>query len=452
MRCCLLLAAAALASIPEAAALQQNETRYGIIIDAGSEGSRVVVYQWKANRTGWTDRHLTIPVAIANFSIVPGIGSFALRPEMAGPSLEPLMNFSKQHLRHVKDDWHRYPVYLRATAGMRLLHADEREAVLDNVRGYFRQQPFMFEDDYAMVITGEEEGIFGWITVNDEMGSLQEASISSGNTFGALDLGGASTQMVFIPEKSIMSQAFPVQLGPHHVRVYSWSFLHFGEREAAHRAADVIISKALNQVQSVSEIHHPCYNLGFVYTPNFGYSDNRTFPMTVEMKGSASFEKCESIIMQTFQKHAPCLVQSCSFYGVYQPHVYSSKFIGFSHFAQIAEALALPVNARLLDLRIAAEYVCSLSKPQIDTIFFTMSEFTRSHLCFHATFVYVLLTFGYGFDPSSRQIIFKHKFDDGRPIDYIHGAMIYQLNQDPMLTVARETHHERKEEEMKVWL
>jgi len=131
-------------------------------------------------------------------------------------------------------------------------------------------------------------------------------------------------------------------------------------------------------------------------------------------------------------------------YGVYQPHVYASKFTAFSHYADVAEALALPQDARLVDLKVAAEYVCSLSRTQLNSIFEHMIDDTRNHLCFHATFIYTLLTFGFGFDPYSRQIEFKGRFGNGEPVDYIHGAMIYELNQDPSLVKldAHERHAE----------
>lgn len=404
------------------------EHSYGLMIDSGSEGSRIYLFRWIPTCA----REIVIPEAFGNMNTVPGIASFALAPAAAGGSLKPLVEYAKQFLRAQQAGWHRMPLYLRATAGMRLLSENEREDVLFSVRKYLGTSPFDFQDDHAYVATGEEEGIFGWITVNHMLGNLKADKLTHTSTVGALDLGGASSQIVFIPEKSIMANAFPLQLGPHRFRVYSTSYLHFGQREAAHRTASVIISKALLEVQSVSEVRHPCFSLGYAYHPKFSYNDQRSLPIDVRMNGSSDFSGCRDLLQQIFSKDSLCLVPSCSFYGVYQPHVHGSQFVAFSHFAEVAHHLALPPNAQLYHLQVAAEYVCSLSVQQLDTIFERVAlQYERDHLCFHSTYILVLLTYGYGFPLDTDDIAFKRHFDNGEDIDYVVGAMIYQINQEP---------------------
>eukprot|EP00415_Alexandrium_ostenfeldii_P001157 UN1157 len=149
------------------------------------------------------------------------------------------------------------------------------------------------------------------------------------------------------------------------------------------------------------------------------------------MSGSADFPSCTQLIRKIFHKERECLVESCSFYGVYQPHLYNNKFIAFSHFSQIADFLAVPAEASLNDVRVAAEYVCSLSLEQLDVVFARVQDhYNRVHLCFHATYMLVTLTYGFGFPSDSRNIIFRQHFG-GSIIDYATGAMIYELNQDP---------------------
>ena len=50
----------------------------------------------------------------------------------------------------------------------------------------------MFENKWARIISGEEEGAYGWITVNYLLNTL-DSTDSNDTTFGALDLGGKST-------------------------------------------------------------------------------------------------------------------------------------------------------------------------------------------------------------------------------------------------------------------
>lgn len=44
--------------------------------------------------------------------------------------------------------------------------------ILRSVRQALAKSPFMFKDNYARIISGEEEGISSWITVNYLNGAL----------------------------------------------------------------------------------------------------------------------------------------------------------------------------------------------------------------------------------------------------------------------------------------
>ena len=43
---------------------------------------------------------------------------------------------------------------------------DAASKILKSVRKALASSPFMFKDDYARIISGEEEGISSWITLN----------------------------------------------------------------------------------------------------------------------------------------------------------------------------------------------------------------------------------------------------------------------------------------------
>eukprot|EP00439_Symbiodinium_sp_Y106_P082065 s1259_g21.t1 len=318
------------------------------------------------------------PETVGDRSTEPGIASFAQHPSRAGESLKPLVDYMMQTLKHdallaksiETANWAQTPIYLRATAGMRLLFPDQREAILDDIRSFFRTLPFMFRNDMASVATGEEEGVFGWISANYLLGNLEpDRTPATNTTVGSLDLGGASAQIVFMPQKSIIQHEFPLKLGPHRLQLYSFSFLHFGIREAAHSTASRVISDALLAVQSETEVYHPCFAKGYIYTPKFSYSAARFPAIRVKMQGTSDFMQCQQLIMRIFNKDAPCLVAQCSFYGVYQPRLYQEKFLAFAHFALIARDLGLPETAQLEDFRAATQYVCSLTIDILNSLF-----------------------------------------------------------------------------------
>jgi len=110
---------------------------------------------------------------------------------------------------------------------MRMLHSVDRERVLTATRNYLSSTGFMFEPFMARVIsgthtiifahrccldsfgliniafkTGEEEAAFGWMTVNYALGKLQGDPEA---TVGALDMGGASTQITFVPSGDVLA-------------------------------------------------------------------------------------------------------------------------------------------------------------------------------------------------------------------------------------------------------
>ncbi|KAG5177862.1 nucleoside phosphatase GDA1/CD39, partial [Tribonema minus] len=238
----LLLAASCLAAAVSAKSslLDTSAVAHGMIIDAGSGGSRLHVFRWGSRQFDSAPPPISYPFSNNDWCnrLRPGISSYADHPQDVGQSLKPLVDFAKTILKDHEEDWHKYPIYLRATAGMRQLEPTKRVAVLDAIRDYLGgpECPFHFEYHYVRVLAGEEEGVYGWAAVNFLRGDLLPSSDGAGtaasaSTVGALDMGGASTQISFFrPDQDIMSNLFKLQIGSQkHWNVYTHSFLGFGE-------------------------------------------------------------------------------------------------------------------------------------------------------------------------------------------------------------------------------
>lgn len=83
---------------------------------------------------------------------ITGISSFVGRLEDLEREMIVLMEYA---LEHVPENQYPYtPLYLKATAGMRLLPIQDQEDILATIRNVFRQYPFMFEDPWVEVISG----------------------------------------------------------------------------------------------------------------------------------------------------------------------------------------------------------------------------------------------------------------------------------------------------------
>lgn len=114
----------------------------------------------------------------------PGISTFADDPKRVGETLTPLMEYAKGQLQHVSSNWHEFPIFLKATAGMRQLPLAKREAIINAVRAFFSDKalcPFAFDHpEQARVISGEEEAAYAWSAVNFVTGALLESSWGTG--------------------------------------------------------------------------------------------------------------------------------------------------------------------------------------------------------------------------------------------------------------------------------
>lgn len=215
---------------------------FAIVIDAGSTGSRLHVYTWKPDSSEHLPANLSTPVEETQdtYSVKPGIGS-----DGGLDALQKLLDYAQQNttLKDMKDLWPDIPIFLKATAGMRILPRAKRESIMTQVRDKLKATGFEWVcSSQARVISGEEEGVFGWITVNALQKRLQPGHIHSlADTVGAMDLGGASTQITFRPQSpDILAGLFNLQLGMQiNEDLYTHSFLYFGQNEAIRRLLQV---------------------------------------------------------------------------------------------------------------------------------------------------------------------------------------------------------------------
>ncbi|XP_026573573.1 ectonucleoside triphosphate diphosphohydrolase 3 [Pseudonaja textilis] len=144
--------------------------KYGIVLDAGSSRTIVYVYEWpaeKENNTGVISQTFKCNVK------GPGISSYGSNPQEISMPISNCMNKVKEKIPfHLHKS---VPVYLGATAGMRLLRLRNESTaneVLQNIQTYFMSQPFEFKG--VQIITGQEEGVYGWITAKYLKGNFLE--------------------------------------------------------------------------------------------------------------------------------------------------------------------------------------------------------------------------------------------------------------------------------------
>ncbi|XP_045702063.1 ectonucleoside triphosphate diphosphohydrolase 2 [Phyllostomus hastatus] len=413
--------------------------KYGIVLDAGSSHTAMFVYKWwadKENGTGIVGQHTSCHVDGG------GISSYADNPAGAGESLVKCL---EQAVQEVPEERHAgTPLYLGATAGMRLLNLTRPEAsakVLEAVTQKLTKCPFDFRG--ARILSGQDEGVFGWVTTNYLLENFIKYSWAGQwyptkkGTLGAMDLGGASTQITFETASPIEDRANEVRLrlfGRQH-RVYTHSFLCYGLNQ--------VLQKLLAGALQTPNGTHPCWPQGYskevelqqVYeTPCTAALRPRSFDTSrkVTLRGIGNPALCHSLVERLFD-FSSCPFSRCSFNRVFQPPV-AGDFMAFSAFFHTVDFLRsvmrLPVTS-LEELMNSAVTVCQRTWSQLKALSPSPREEDRlSSYCAGAMFVYQLLSRGYRFDePAFSRVTFEKKVGDTA----VGWALGYMLNLTNMI-------------------
>eukprot|EP00092_Neocalanus_flemingeri_P090737 GFUD01114927.1.p1 GENE.GFUD01114927.1~~GFUD01114927.1.p1 ORF type:complete len:453 (-),score=155.24 GFUD01114927.1:150-1508(-) len=195
---------------------------YAVVLDAGSTGSRVLTFSFYKNP-------LTGKLVMEDelfHEVKPGLSSFASNPQAGADTITSLLSLAQERIP--KDMWSKVPVTLKATAGLRLLPAEQSEALISAVQE--RMDLSGFDNRGVGMLSELDEGVFGWMTVNYLLDQLHHPRKS----YVALDLGGGSTQITFLPKYEETFSSSPASFlhptkvftTPH--TIYSHSYLGLG--------------------------------------------------------------------------------------------------------------------------------------------------------------------------------------------------------------------------------
>ncbi|KQJ98473.1 probable apyrase 6 isoform X2 [Brachypodium distachyon] len=417
-----LLAAAALALLllqPRSPPLS-----YGVIIDAGSTGSRVHVIAYRAGalpRLDWT--------GTASLKATPGLSSFAADPHSAGLSIAPLVEFARR--RVPRDSWVDTEVRLMATAGLRLLDAVAADAVLESCREVLRESRFRFQDEWATVISGAEEGIYAWVAANYALGTL-----GGGNqdTTGIIELGGASIQVTFVTKEPMPPEfSHILTFGDITYNLYSHSFLHLGQNVAYESLHDLLSTKGLKSM-ATHLIHQatyrdPCTPRGFSRMAGSVKLPVSVLESKAEYRPFAhavgNFSECRSAVRTLLQKgQEECTYHDCRLGAAFVPDM-EGKFIATENFYHTSKFFGLRSKSFLSDLMLAGEQFCHGDWSNIKKKYRSFNEGELLLFCFSSAYIVALLH-------DTLKVPMDHKSIDvtnqigGVPVDWALGAFIVQ--------------------------
>lgn len=309
-----------------------------------------------------------------------GLSTLASDPTAVGAYLKPLVSHAMDEIPpslHAST-----PIFLLATAGMRLLTPEDQAAVLSHACHFFRSYTNFKVDvpseklgpcgSSVRIITGEEEGLFGWIAVNYLMDGFVGKARDTGKgkekavdgeigyprtTYGFLDMGGASTQIAFEPsvehEKDVKGKGLvDVRLRllngkeiRHKVFVTTW--LGYGTNQARERYVGQAI-REFEETRTIDSsaadadvVSDPCLPRGLelterpvhVTTAHGTHVDSHA-KKPHRLVGTGSFEQCMRKTEPLLNKNKPCPDSPCLMNGIHVPPIdFSvSHFIGVSEY------------------------------------------------------------------------------------------------------------------------
>ncbi|OAQ96544.1 hypothetical protein LLEC1_02346 [Akanthomyces lecanii] len=328
--------------------------QYGVVLDAGSSGTRVYVYKWrnpsappKHKYDDDDDEVRSLPKIELkkNHKIHPGISTFADAVDSVGHDhLQELVDVAIKKVPSHKIP--ETPIFLMATAGVRFLPEHKQKALLGAVCLYFKNNTkFQLPDcdAHVQVIRGETEGLYGWIAANYLLGGFERPNehmhTKGHHTYGFLDMGGASAQIAFAPNATeAKKHANDLKLvrmrnldgSSVEYKVFTSTWLGYG----ANKARDRFIEKLADQYDtSVHEIPDPCLPTGLRTTLKGGIVDSAASSDQQVLLGTGKFDECVRKTYPLLGKEKPCEDSPCLLNGQHAPAI----DFDINHFVGVSE-------------------------------------------------------------------------------------------------------------------
>jgi guanosine-diphosphatase len=384
------------------------------MIDAGSTGSRIHIYRF--NYCHGPSPTLEDEVF---HQIKPGLSHYKHDVFDAALSIRQLMDVA---VKNVPIELHACtPLALKATAGLRLLGEEQSKNILHAVEEMIREKyKFkLFPTNGVAVMDGSDEGVFAWVTVNY---LLKRIGLDDKvPTVGIMDLGGASTQIVFEPkgnsilDPNVKEFAYKVEFGKHMYNLYQHSYLGYG------------LMKSREKIKLMAARSHskesPCIYHGM--SEEFDTEETNS----VYLKGSMKTkDDCREFVRKrvfhTTKEHN-CTYTSCSFDGIYQPSLTESfsdprsDLYAFSYFYDRTEPFNINSPLKISELGDLVDKACTkdVSKEVLKE---------NPDFCLDLSYIYGLVKYGYEME-DVRSLYIEKKIN-GFETGWCLGASIHMLD------------------------
>lgn len=213
---------------PRPNAISTPADRYAAVIDAGSSGSRIYLYQISPDSGFVSIKELfSSKNAEHGLSHYDGSNGPGAATTDAGPDgVEPLLAAMGNYISSQGINKNQFRINVLATAGMRLVAAPTASAIYDSVRSTITQNGYHVGQ--IGTITGQSEGLYSWADVNFLNGSFKAQRTPE----GIVEVGGASSQVAFVTALRNADNVVIRTVNGVEYPVFSVSYLGLGQAEA----------------------------------------------------------------------------------------------------------------------------------------------------------------------------------------------------------------------------
>ncbi|VAH20073.1 unnamed protein product [Triticum turgidum subsp. durum] len=375
--------------------LSEGSSEYYVILDCGSTGTRVYVYEWSINHNDGNSFPIALkPLgnapkkksgkligrAYQRMETEPGLSKLVHNETGMKKAIEPLLQMAE---RQIPRRAHKHtPVFLYATAGVRKLPTADSEWLMDKAWDVLKNSSFSCSRDRVKIISGMEEAYYGWVALNHHLNMLGTASSASEMTYGSLDLGGSSLQVTFETDKAVQGDTgVGLTIGSVNHQLSAYSLSGYGLNDAFDKSVAHLV-KMLGGTAGNGKVQvkHPCLQTGYredyvcpycqplkqdgspsVSAKTTGKEKQGT---AVELIGAPQWKECSDLAKVTVNLSEwsnsssgfDCNLQPCALANTFpQPH---GQFYAMSGFYVVFKFFNLTPDATLVDVLKRGQEFC----------------------------------------------------------------------------------------------
>lgn len=424
---------------------------YGVVLDAGSSHTDLYVYRWQVpstkfthSSTGEVEEIFKCPKTHSNST---SVNSYTSDPGHVAEAFAYCLNESYKRSfgepivpKSLREHTN---LYLGATAGMRLVREQNKtlsDEIMDSIELALKNHNIsQYNYSNSSILPGSEEARSGWVSTN-YLYNNRSAFRTPNHTVGALDLGGASTQIVFESNATLNKDFYKNEsVFGAHFNLYARSLLCYGENQAYSRFLASLIHAAKSHS---SPIPNPCLfyganvtvNSANIYTAcvNSSTADRvfgRQLPPSPSLRSTSSYtftgtgdpQKCRNMINSTLMSNFCNMTSNCPS-GTFQSPPAAGHFVGFSGFYYTAQFFNVS-NSTFNSTTGWDPFVsnvtafCHLTKDYVMNVPSFKSDLYLYTRCFTGQFVTLLLENGFGLKKEASTTVkwsveFKAMLDD----------------------------------------